>query len=201
MKIRSLTFLLVTGLVAMPGQAKDIGPELQKCRAIDSLAYRLQCYDQLVDGLGQSGVSTVLPEPVVAPTAPTVAAPSAPRTTTPAETGNVSTPVTQSVAPQQRSSQVSQAEALFGKGEEAVKKELEVDSIDQIASEVTQVRVAPDKAYVVYLENGQVWRQKDKIGQWRIKVGERAIITKATLGSYLMKSDARKRSVRAERLR
>jgi hypothetical protein len=92
-------------------------------------------------------------------------------------------------------------EDLFGKADDELKRELEIDTVDKIASEVTQVKIAPNKEYVVYLANGQVWRQKDKIGKWRIKVGERAIIEKATLGSFLMRSDARKRSVRAERLR
>ncbi len=200
MKFRSLTVLLMANLIALPSQAKDIGPELEKCRAIESLAFRLQCYDQLVDNLAQSGMSTVVEAPVAASKAPRVDKPSV----APAESGapnNVSRPVTQSVTKAASESRTSKAEAVFGKDAEEVKKELAVDSVDQITSEVTQVRTAPDKAYVVYLANGQVWRQKDKIGKWRIKVGEKAVITKATLGSYLMRSDARNRSVRAERLR
>lgn len=196
-RLLPLAFFLF--LFPLPSQAKDIGPELAKCRAIESLAFRLQCYDELVDGLEKSGVSAVVPEPV-APPAPQVVQPAPTPRSTPANTGNVSEPVV-SQRPQPNEQTVSKAEQLFGKGEEEVKKELEVTSVDQISSEVTQVRLAPNKEYVVYLKNGQVWRQKDKVGKWRIKVGERAVITKATLGSYLMRSDARKRSVRAERLR
>ena len=199
MLFRLLPLALLFCIFSLPSQAQDIGPELAKCRAIESLAFRLQCYDELVDGLERSGVSTVVPEPVATP-APQVAQPApAPRSTRP-DTGKVAEPVVSQRA-QPVESTVSQAEQLFGKGEEEVKKELEVTSVDQITSEVTQVRLAPNKEYVVYLKNGQVWRQKDKIGKWRIMVGERAIITKTTLGSYLMKSDARNRSVRAERLR
>jgi hypothetical protein len=97
------------------------------------------------------------------------------------------------------------AEELFGKSaeqvKEAVNKQLEVKDVDQISSKVTRISINTSKEYVVYLENGQVWRQTNKPGKWRIKVGETAVISKAYLGSYLMKSDARKKSVRAERIR
>lgn len=190
MKFPIAVFALVLPLLSYQAHAADIRPELEKCRAMDSMAYRLQCYDELVDGLRESGISTHVPDPVAPARSPVVAQPAAPATTT------------RPTAPQAVIEQEKvNPEDLFGKADDELKRELEIDTVDKIASEVTQVKIAPNKEYVVYLANGQVWRQKDKIGKWRIKVGERAIIEKATLGSFLMRSDARKRSVRAERLR
>jgi hypothetical protein len=190
MKVLIAVFALVLPFLSFQAHAADIRPELEKCRGMESMAYRLQCYDDLVDGLNESGISTRVPDPVAPARTPVVAQPAAPAATP-------RTSASQAVIEQEKVN----PEDLFGKGGDELKRELEIDSVDKIASEVTQVRIAPNKEYVVYLANGQVWRQKDKIGKWRIKVGERAIIEKATLGSYLMRSDARKRSVRAERLR
>ena len=209
MSLKRALVVLLLGL-GVQVQAADIGPELAKCRAVESLALRLQCYDALVDGLAASGVSTVLPEPVK-PEAPVVsrpvpAVPNQPSVATsqPVTRTPVQTPAQASAAQPSGAPQID-AEDLFGKGAEdiqkTVSKNLEIEDLEQISSKVTQVRVAPNDELVVYLENDQVWRQKDKARKWRINVGETAVITKATLGSYLMKAEARKRSVRAERLR
>lgn len=187
--------------------AADIKSELDTCRSVESLARRLQCYDNLVDGLGASGLSTVIPDRVV--TEKPRNAPSAPAVLMPANSNQSvqvasEVKVTNQVAPARQKTKVA-GEDLFGKREnevkEAVSRELEIASVDQISSEVTRVQLTSEQEYVVYLANGQVWRQKSKAGKWRIKVGEKAVISEATLGSYLMKSDARKKSVRAERLR
>lgn len=201
MAVLRLTVALMLLVSGMQASAEDIRPELEKCRAIDSLAYRLQCYDELVDDLNQSGISTVVPDApapaqqIVQP----VARQPLPQANDAATNSSVA--VTQP-APRDKK---AEAEEFFGKTgdevKEVVEKQFEINTVDEIASEVTQVRIAPNKEYVVYLANGQVWRQKDKIGKWRIKVGERAVISKAALGSYRMKSDQRKRSVRAERIR
>lgn len=175
-------------LAAYGSSAAEVPAELMQCRGIPSLALRLQCYDRFVDGLPAINVTST-----VSPTKPAAASPTA-----------SSRPV---VAPVVQSEPVEEIkpEELFGKSAEEVKevvnKQLEVEDVDQISSKVTRVSISVSKEYVVYLENGQVWRQTNKPGKWRIKVGETAIISKAYLGSYLMRSDARKKSVRAERLR
>ena len=207
MRLKRALAVLLLGL-GIQVQAADIGPDLAKCRSIESLALRLQCYDVLVDGLAQSGVSTVLPEPV-RPAAPLASQP------VPASSNQPSVATSQPVNQQGQvmAQPVTQApvqpeidaEDLFGKGaediQETVAKNFNVKNLDQISSKVTQVRVAPNYELVVYLENGQVWRQKDKVRKWRINVGETAVISKASLGSFLMKAESRNRSVRAERLR
>ncbi len=178
-------------------RADNLLADLIECRGIQSLAQRLQCYDRLVDR--QSEVSVSPKTIVTEPTPPKVSQPSPPEVVT---TIPPSTQVVTSKTPQVDS---GKSEDLFGKSESEVKatisKELEIKSVSEIASKVTRIQISARKEYVVYLENGQIWRQKDNAGSWRIKVGETAIISKAALGSYLMKSDARKKSVRAERVR
>lgn len=205
-----VSFLLAISLLTIAhSAAADLPGELIKCRGIDSLASRLQCYDRVVDGgleLGSSSAATVTE------TAPAVASSPTPlpATTTTPTTSRTAAPAAASQKPKTpmpKSETIDRVEPeeLFGKSadevKQAVSKKLEIGTVSEISSNVVRVQINPSEEYVVYLENGQVWKQTDKAGKWRIKVGETAIISKAALGSYLMKSDARKRSVRAERLR
>ena len=200
-------FLVLVLMSAWAGQATaaDLRADLAQCRGIQSLAQRLQCYDRLVDSQPEINVtSTVVPKqaPKTTQTQPTprddqrsTASNKQPLTAQSAPVKTPALPANDKVKP----------EELFGKSDvevkEVVSRELEIKSVDQISSRVTRIQISPSQEYVVYLENGQVWRQKNKAGKWRIKVGETAIISKAMLGSFLMKSDARKKSVRAERLK
>ncbi|MFT6645187.1 MAG: hypothetical protein ACJAX5_002827 [Patiriisocius sp.] len=184
---RTLTVVIFL-LAVSSSSAAEVPAELMQCRGIPSLALRLQCYDRFVDGFPAINVTST-----VSPAKPAAVRPTA-----------SSRPVEASVVQSEPVEEIK-AEELFGKSaeqvKEAVNKQLEVKDVDQISSKVTRISINTSKEYVVYLENGQVWRQTNKPGKWRIKVGETAVISKAYLGSYLMKSDARKKSVRAERIR
>lgn len=192
----SRTLLVTIALLGLntPVLAADLTGELSRCRGIDSLSQRLACYDRIVDGLPEVNVTSTVQPTAPAPTAKTSSAAAASKSQAPVES-----------KPSQPEPAAAKPEELFGKSnaevQEVVAKKLEIETVDQIASKVKRIQISPSKEYVVYLENGQVWRQKDKPGKWRIKVGETAIISKASFGSFLMKSDARKKSVRAERLR
>lgn len=185
--------------------AEDLRSELTQCRGIQSLAQRLQCYDRLVDRMPEISVTSTVASPAPQPPAPQ---PPVSQSVAPASSPAIATlparPAAQPTQPAVQSEPVK-PEELFGKSSteirEAVSRKLEIENLDEISSKVTRIQISPSKEYVVYLENGQVWRQKDDAGKWRIKVGETAIISKAALGSFLMRSDARKKSVRAERLR
>lgn len=192
-----LIFVLLLGFGSDTFGA-ELRSELAQCRGIASLALRLQCYDRVVDGSPAGNVEMTVSPAIITPAIQQPVA----------STPELTKPVTAQKAPARVVSPEStkvKPEELFGKSgaevAEAVSQELKIDSVDQIASKVIRIQINSTQEYVVYLENGQVWKQKDKAGKWRIKVGETAIISKASLGSFLMKSDARKKSVRAERLR
>jgi len=190
-----IILLLTTGHAS----AAELRTELAKCRQIGSLALRLQCYDRLVDG------GSEISSPEVSSTATSVDQVAPVSSNTPIISPAVVSQTSATPAPKSEAVERVEPEELFGKSAEEVKqavsKKLEIDTVDQISSKVARVQINASQEYVVYLENGQVWKQKDKAGKWRIRVGETAIISTAILGSYMMKSDARKKSVRAERLR
>jgi hypothetical protein len=197
MGVQRLALATILIAASLHANGADIRSELDSCRSIQGLGLRLQCYDQLVDSIAASGISTVVPDQVT-PVEPTFV--SAPVPVRP----SVLTPATSAVEAADQKIKVA-PEELFGKSaqevEEAVSRELDIESVDEISSEVTRVRINQAGEYIVYLANSQIWRQKDKVGKWRIKVGETAIVSKAALGSFRMKSNTRKKSVRAERLR
>ncbi|MFT4797168.1 MAG: hypothetical protein ACJAYE_000457 [Candidatus Azotimanducaceae bacterium] len=194
--------LIISLLTIGHASAADLRTELAKCRSIASLALRLQCYDRVVDGVPAANTTSVAEQtaPVLSSPAPVSASASAATTPSTVVSQKSALPVAAAEAIDQ-----VEPEELFGKSAEeikqAVSEKLEIASIDEISSKVARVQINSSQEYVVYLENGQVWKQKDKAGKWRIKVGETAIISTALLGSFKMKSDARKKSVRAERLR
>jgi hypothetical protein len=195
-------FMFVSGAASAAG----LQAELNYCRGIQSLALRLQCYDRLVDGVPRISESSTVrsSESVKSPESPSVST-TIPSTATPSVAAPTVAAPSKQVVTKSTPAPKIKPEELFGKSQadvdKAVNRKLEIENVDQISSQVTRIQINSSKEYVVYLENGQVWRQKDKPGKWRIKVGETAIISKAYLGSYLMKSDARKKSVRAERIR
>ena len=173
--------MLILGMAQ--AEAASIDTELLGCRDIQSLSERLRCYDTLADEIKRRPRVEVKRD---------VAGSSQPAATPSPEVVSESR---STVAP----------EDLFGKTNEDVKevvrRELDINTVNEIASLVVRTQQNANKEYIVYLENGQVWRQKSKAGSWRIKEGETAIISTASLGSYLMRSSERKKSVRAERLR
>lgn len=199
-----ISFVLIISLLTIGhASAADLRAELANCRGIASLALRLQCYDRVVDGAPAVNATSAAEQ-----TAAVSESVSAPFSTPVSTVQTPSTVVNQTSAlpvAEPEALDAVEPEELFGKSAEEVKQavseKLEIASIDEISSKVARVHINSSQEYVVYLENGQVWKQKDKAGKWRIKVGETAIISTALLGSYKMKSDARKKSVRAERLR
>ncbi|MBT7369180.1 MAG: hypothetical protein HN816_00940 [Gammaproteobacteria bacterium] len=68
-------------------------------------------------------------------------------------------------------------------------------------SRVIKVQNVRGRGLIVHLENGQVWQQKGSGGGWRIRKGEVAVISRGSIGSYLMKAEGRNRRVSAERLK
>ncbi len=178
-------------------QVADIEAELLQCRGIGSIEERVVCYDRIVDSIApaenvpsgnQTETITEQSEPPIhQPETIPVPAKPAPASQTPART--------QAITP----------EELFGQSSQQVnalvQEKLELESIDQIKSLAIKVQLNAVGEYVVYLDNGQVWQQKDDVGTWRIKQGDTAIITKAALGSYMMKVQGRNKGVRATRLK
>ena len=183
----ALTLLFIAS--TLQASANDTESRLLDCRTIGNKGSRISCYDQIADSISAPISKSATPEnePI------------------PVETSPVKPPVENQVDQPIASEKTTEPEALFGKSDEAVdevvKEKLKIESLSQIRSPVVKVQPNHVDELIVYLENGQVWKQKGDGGTWRIKVGEILVISKASLGSFLMKAENRKRSIRAERLR
>ncbi|WP_018997642.1 hypothetical protein [Hirschia maritima] len=78
------------------------------------------------------------------------------------------------------------------------KKELK-----QIASQIVRIELTPLKKAIVYLENGQVWKQleaDDYIVRVKSSLGKEAVIKKKLLGGYTLRI-GNKRAFRVQRLK
>jgi len=165
--------------------------QLLECRLIPEISARVECYDGIVDSLRND----VLEENRQTVSTDNAHADSSQRVPTnqPDSTEQVKT------------GQKIEAEDLFGKDraarQELVQKELDIKSIDQIKSLVVKAERSAQKLYIVYLENGQVWKQKKGYGSWRIKQGDVVVITTASMGSFRMRIDGKNKSVGAKRLK
>ena len=102
--------------------------------------------------------------------------------------------------PEVEEPRMSSPEASFGA--ERVDKspaEKEASEVQSITSKVTKVVWSPRKQFAVYLDNGQIWMQKDS-QRVRLPEGEFEVtIEKGALGSYRMLVPGKKSFVRVVR--
>jgi hypothetical protein len=90
------------------------------------------------------------------------------------------------------------AEAGFG----LERRETRLDeALATIASPITQVERMRDGTVRVTLENGQVWRQVDGSRQALWRAGDRLLVERASLGSFLAAVEGSSRYVRVRRER
>jgi hypothetical protein len=88
------------------------------------------------------------------------------------------------------------AEAGFG----LERRETRLDeTLATIASPITQVERMRDGTVRVTLENGQVWRQVDGSRQALWRTGDRLLVERASLGSFLAAVEGSSRYVRVRR--
>ena len=186
--------VLLASMVSVDILASETTDRLFDCRTITLVASRIECYDGIVDSLKSNLPEKDVQEPI----------------SVDSETENAiidqPVPVNQSNATQlEATDQKIEAEDLFGKdnasAQALVEKELDIKSIDQIKSLVVKADRTAQKTYIVYLENGQVWKQKQGYGSWRVKQGNVVVVKKASMGSFRMSIDGKNKSVGATRLR
>ena len=161
-----LSFVLVAWQV--PTHAAD---SLSHCVAIEDAAARLACFDAATGRPGRSGLQRA--DTAVA----TAAAPAA-----------ASAPVSQATAkPQTLPNRTpEQAAAEFGLSAAALAEERGVNEISATVRSVEQSALVG--RWVVTLDNGQVWEQRETgTDARRPKAGEQVRIEQAALGSYLLR--------------
>jgi len=162
---------------ALPVQAEKLLTDLTACRALQSDAERLNCYDRL----GEPATSDVAAKPDARPS-PSVSATVQPATA-------AATPVS--------------TEEVFGLDADKVRQSYAEaageDEVDELRASITQVlKAGPDRVQLV-LDNDQVWRQIDS-SRLKPKVGDAVAIKKGAFGSFKLKKVGSNRSMRVKRI-
>jgi hypothetical protein len=171
-----LCVLATASFHSYPSAAEVLPPSLRTCMSEQDDARRLSCFDRESARLAHGSAA--------ATSQPQAAMPTAPAAVTPAAT----TAVTLAAAPA--------AEEGFGyRGSTAA----EPTGPEQMTAKLTEVSTLPRGELVLTLDNGQVWIQKSADRPMRLKAGDEVTIKRASLGSYLLFSDAAKGSMRVTR--
>ena len=165
---------------ALPGAtayADELRDKLSTCNDLTDADARLACYDAAVDRSRQSAASGP------APAAPQ---PAAPAQAEPAKTG---------------AGTLSQ-EDLFGKSGDEMERTVQEATgsapIDSLGATISKLqRYSYDKVLIT-LDNGQVWKQIDG-SSLRLRVGDAIEIERASLGSFMLKKQGSKRTMRVSR--
>jgi hypothetical protein len=152
---------------AAPEAAEAVGVE--RCRALDESAARLLCYDTLFPRVPASPRGSG-PQPV----------PAQPPDRSTAKV--VDTPKASSHAPEG----VIQT---FGLSETRERAAAGVSVTERISATVTDLHQGPGGRFVVYLDNGQVWRQIETATFAPPRKGERVTIRRAAFGSYMLETE------------
>jgi len=135
---------------------------IERCRALNESAERLLCYDTLFPRVSaSSGRPAPQPLPARPPDRSTDEA--------------LHTPTASGQAPED----AIRTFGLSGARERA---------IEGVSATVTELHHEPGGRFVLYLDNGQVWRQIETDNWAPPRKGERVTIRRAALGSYMLET-------------
>lgn len=183
MKKCLVPFVLVAAAQALAGEAPTNADRLVDCTAVQDAAARLACFDREIVPFARSRVASAAPAPNAAPpsqarsTPPPVARTVAPAPVSPP-------PASAPVAPAAAAAPSLGAEQL-----ESTRRRRDKEEAPSLTARITTLREAGG-AYVVTLDNGQIWRHENQhLGSY-LRQGEAVTIRKATLGSYRLTRDA-----------
>ena len=180
---RSFAFLVF--LLPAAASADALRDELRVCRDLPDDDARLVCYDVAVDRSRQNPSSRPAPAAAESP----AAAPAEPA-------GASGTAATAGAA-----ASLSQ-EALFGKTTDEVERTVEEatgdERIDSLNASVTKLQQYAYNKVLITLDNGQIWKQVDT-SNLRLRAGDAIEIERASLGSFMLRKQGSKRSMRVSR--
>lgn len=184
--------LVGMGVLVSATAADALPPSLHACMKETDATRRLACFDR-ESALLADASAPVAKQADPAPSRSAAPAPSAPVASAAAAAGAAAA-TTQS------------ATDKFGYtgniAREDLDKQKEAEAASgQLTSNVAAVATALNGGLVVTLANGQVWQQKTADRAMHIKVGDPVTIKHATLGSFLLTSDAVNGSMRVSRVK
>ncbi|MCW3172836.1 hypothetical protein [Shewanella subflava] len=186
-----LTWIATALILASTTAQANTGLEQQLsiCAVKSDKLDRLICYDALAEKVQQANqnghaVAVTLPAVAVQSTAatPTVATPAV----APTPVVNNTTPVVSNTA--------QDPAAAFG-----LQKTIE-EEVGKLYFEVAEVSKDPYGAFIITLNNGQVWKQTES-DRFKINKGQTIYIEKGALSSFLLGTDDRNSTTRVKRLK
>ncbi|KFZ36777.1 hypothetical protein HR45_14235 [Shewanella mangrovi] len=182
--MRYLWIAVAAAGFSLPSMA-SVEQAVLNCAKVDNAQQRLACFDKLSQSLTHlAGNSSASSAPTPAAPASTVVVPQAPVAPV-APRGTSATPpsVPTQVNPQQ----------LFG-----AKSKIEDLTPDAIELTVASISKSLRGEMSITFKNGQVWKQLEA-KHYRLRVGDKVTIKKASLGSFLLYAEGRNSSIRVQR--
>ncbi len=166
--------VLVTYLTPTIADAKnnrDLRANLISCSKITSDNARLHCFDKLVPRSNKQAVAVLTP--AVVPT--------------------------KSPSPiiDERKLEQKRVDSF---GEEHLKKTKEKQAPKSIVATVTKLKKLIRGQWVIFLENGQKWQQKDT-ARLNLKVGNKVRLDKGAMGAVYLYKEGTHRSIKVKRLK
>ena len=150
----------------------------RSCAAIDSSEARLACYDKAARQTDFDAISKRLSDGERA---------------------------SEEAARLQAEAGMKKKKSPSGTREEKVKTfgkiTIDEDRLEQIEATVTRIRPSKVSGIFIILDNAQVWQSTDKRSIPKLKAGMKVTIKRASLGSFFMKSDNSKKTMRVKRIR
>ena len=176
------SFAILVFILPAVASADALRDELRVCRDLPDDEARLICYDAAVDRSRQNAYSRPAPASESASAA------------TPAEPAGASGAAAAAAGLSQ--------EDLFGKTGDEVERTVEEatgdERIDSLSATVAKLREYTYNKVLITLDNGQVWKQVDT-SSLRLRVGDSVDIERASFGSFMLKKQGSKRSMRVSR--
>jgi hypothetical protein len=196
-----LVLLILIGVCAGSSAfaADALPPSLRACMSEADASRRLACFDRESERLEQATAPAArkaeppASAPVAASPTPAVAAPAAAAT---ASTVKPAAPDAAAAAQDKFGYRGNIARAEMDK-----KSEQERRDAEELVAKVAELSTMPLGELLLTLDNGQVWQQKRSDRAMRIKVGDEVTIRRATLGSFLLTSQAANGSMRVSRVK
>jgi len=197
----ALVAIVMAPAAAAAGPREDLVDGMAKCAAVAENTARLACYDALNPTLKAAEAT---PPPVAAPpvAAPPPAAPAETRAWyDPGRLFGVS-PRAQ-VAPEQFGSENLTAPKL-PEGVAATPENTPPPPIDSITAAVTDYSFTPYGKFILFLDNGQVWRQLDSDegeAHFSKSIKHTVTISRGMIGSYNLVVDGASRLFKVRRVK
>ncbi|WP_394130184.1 hypothetical protein [Shewanella maritima] len=168
--------------------------QISACTQYSDKLERLICFDKVAQSITSSQAGSVAVQ------SPSVNSNQPVQVASPQVAASQAVPTTQVTSPQvavatSQTKTVAQQQAEFGLKQAPVEAKVE-----KLYATVTESKKDQYGAFIVTLDNGQVWKQIES-RRYKVKQGETVYIEAAALGSFILGTDKRNTTIRVKRIK